>query len=60
MLGRTNAQVRPLVSSVNGMSGVVVLNANIAYSDETTYDANTIGAKLQDTITNQQIDSLFS
>ncbi len=59
MLGRTNAQVRPLVSSVNGMTGIVVLNANIAYDDEETYEQGTIGAKLQDTITNAQIDAMF-
>ena len=59
MLGRTNAQVRPLVSSVNGMTGIVVLNANIAYDDEETYEQDTIGAKLQDTITNAQIDAMF-
>lgn len=59
MVGRTNALVRALVSSVNGMSGVVVLNANIAYDDETTYESGTIGAELQNHITSETIDSLY-
>lgn len=63
MIGRTNALVRALVSSVNGMSGVVVLNANIAYDPAETYEANTIGKELQDmaqdTITDEQIDAMY-
>lgn len=63
MIGRTNALVRALVSSVNGMSGVVVLNANIAYDPTEPYEANTIGKELQDmaqdTITDEQIDAMY-
>ena len=63
MIGRTNALVRALVSSVNGMSGVVVLNANIAYDPAETYEDNTIGKELQDmvqdTITDEQIDAMY-
>lgn len=63
MIGRTNALVRALVSSVNGMSGVVVLNANIAYDPTETYEANTIGKELQDMaqdiITDEQIDAMY-
>ena len=63
MIGRTNALVRALVSSVNGMTGVVVLDANIAYDPEETYQSNTIGAELQamaaDSITTEQIDDMY-
>lgn len=59
MIGRTNALVRALVSSVNGMSGVVILNANIIYDPSETYDPDTIGAELKNFITNESIDSLY-
>lgn len=59
MIGRTNALVRALVSSVNGMTGTVVLNANIAYDESETYQAGTIGAALNDRITDEMIDELF-
>lgn len=59
MVGRTNALVRALVSSVNGMTGVVTLNANIAFNTEETYQSGTIGAELQNVITNEKIDALF-
>ena len=57
MIGRTNALVRALVSSVNGMTGTVVLNANIAYDESETYQAGTIGAALNDRITDEMIDN---
>lgn len=60
MIGRTNALVRALVSSVNGMTGVVVLDANIAYDPEEDYEDGTIGKELQNFITTNQIDSLYA
>ena len=42
MVGRTNALIGALVSSVNGMTGAVILNANIAYDPSIEYDENTI------------------
>lgn len=63
MIGRTNALVRALVSSVNGMTGVVVLNANIAYDPEEEYESGTIGEELQnianDKITDEEIDEMY-
>lgn len=59
MIGRTNALVRALVSSVNGMSGVVELNANIVYDPTEEYEEGTIGEALQDFITETAIDTLF-
>lgn len=64
MLGRTNALVRPLVSSVNGMTGTVILNANIQFNTSETYEENTIGEYLKDVITDviteEQIENLFA
>lgn len=61
MIGRTNALVRALVSSVNGMSGVVTLNANIAFDTEETYESGTLGAALNGelAIPTADIDSLY-
>lgn len=63
MIGRTNALVRALVSSVNGMTGIVTLNSNIAYDPSETYDEGTIGSELQNlatsAITEEQIDALY-
>ena len=63
MIGRTNALVRALVSSVNGMTGIVTLNSNIAYDPSETYESGTIGAELQnlatDAITTEQINALY-
>ena len=47
MVGRTNALIGALVSSVNGMTGAVILNANIAYDPSIEYDENTIGDTLK-------------
>lgn len=47
MVGRTNALIGALVSSVNGMTGAVILNANIAYDPTIEYDENTIGDTLK-------------
>ena len=61
MIGRTNALVRALVSSVNGMTGVVTLNANIAFDTEETYESGTLGAALNGelAIPTEDIDSLY-
>lgn len=61
MVGRTNALVRALVSSVNGMTGVVTLNANIAFDTEETYESGTLGAALNGelAIPTADIDSLY-
>lgn len=61
MIGRTNALVRALVSSVNGMTGVVTLNANIAFDTEETYESGTLGAALNGelAIPTADIDSLY-
>ena len=47
MVGRTNALIGALVSSVNGMTGAVILNANIAYDPSIDYEDNTIGDALK-------------
>ena len=47
MVGRTNALIGALVSSVNGMTGAVILNANIAYDPSVDYEENTIGDALK-------------
>ena len=61
MVGRTNALVRALVSSVNEMTGVVTLNANIAFDTEETYESGTLGAALNGelAIPTADIDSLY-
>lgn len=48
MVGRTNALIGSMVSSVNGMTGAVILNANIIYDPQAEYDDGTIGAVLQE------------
>lgn len=59
MIGRTNALVRALVSSVNGMSGVVVLNANIEFDAEEEYEYGTLGKALQSGIADSEISNLY-
>ena len=59
MVGRTNALLHSMVSSVNGKTGIVVLDPNdIAFDPNETYSDGTVGAKLQP-ITTAQIDSLY-
>ena len=64
MVGRTNALVHPLVSSVNGMSGVVVLTpGDISYDGTAAYSAGSLGEAVHDAsqvITTAQIDSLYT
>ena len=62
MVGRTNALVHSMVSSVNGQTGVVVLTSNDINFDPTeAYAAGTVGAKLATVtpITTAQIDTLY-
>lgn len=62
MVGRTNALVHSMVSSVNGMTGIVVVTPNEINFDPTeTYSSGTVGAKLATItpITTAQIDTLY-
>lgn len=44
MIGRTNALLRPLVSSVNGLTGIVEINAgNVPYDRTEEYNRGTVG-----------------
>ena len=64
MVGRTNALVHPLVSSVNGMSGVVVLTpGDIGYDGTAAYGSGTLGEAVQaanDVITSEMIQSMYT
>jgi len=64
MVGRTNAMLQPLVSSVNGMTGTVVITPNdISFDPSGTYNAGTVGKYLKDAstiITHADIDSLYT
>ena len=59
MIGRTNALVRALVSSVNGMTGVVVLDSNIAFDPEEEYENGTLGKALQTSISDDYIENMY-
>lgn len=59
MVGRTNAILHSLVSSVNGMTGAVTLDANINFNSSETYENNTVGKALQAPITSEAIDAFY-
>ena len=64
MVGRTNALLQPLVSSVNGISGVVVLTpGDIGYDSSAAYPAGSLGEAVVEAntaITTAQIDSMYT
>ena len=60
MLGSTNAFLYPMVSSVNGKSGIVVLSPNdIEYDPSQTYEAGTVGAEIESLASQISNDGVF-